>query len=313
MSQAVDRHIDALDGVSAATIANYRAISRAIATSTIGEIPVDVAERADVSSWIAHLEKSGRAEKTVRNYHALLSSSLARAVDDGLATRNVAHKVRVTRQARDEMVMLTPAEFAVLIDRVSDHYRPLIMWLYGTGMRLGEATAVRIADVHLWQTPATVTITRAWKREGKIGPPKTSAGRRTVSIPAPVVEAIRPLMDRQGDALLFVNANGDRVQQASLHDLWQRWIRDVTIDTRGNITHRTPALGKVPRIHSLRHSHASAMLGQGISLFDLSRRLGHSSISITADVYGHLMPEAQVHAERAASLTFGPTLARIEA
>ena len=314
VAQAVARHIDALAGVSAATISNYRAIHHRIADSPLGEMPLDVAERSDVAAWISGLEASGRAEKTIRNYHALVSSALARAVDDGLAVRNVAHKARIRRQAHEEMVMLTPAEFAVLIARVSPHYRPLVMWLYGTGMRLGEATAIRVGDVHVEQTPVTVTITRAWKRDGKIGPPKTDAGRRTLSIPMPVVDAVRPLMlDRPPSELLFVNTARTRVKQASLHDLWQRWIADVTVDTRGNVTRRTPALGKVPRIHSLRHSHAAAMLASGISLFDLSRRLGHSSISITADIYGHLMPEAQVHAERAAASTFVPSLAQIEA
>lgn len=107
---------------------------------------------------------------------------------------------------------------------------------------------------------------------------------------------------------MFVNTAGRRVLQASLHDLWQGWVRDFVV-RRGEVVPRLPRLGKAPRIHDLRHSHASAVLAAGISLFDLSRRLGHSSIKVTADTYGHLMPEAQVQAERAASLTFVPQVA----
>lgn len=313
VAQAVDRHIDALDGVRSATITNYRAIAAKIATDALGPMPLDAADRSDVAAWIARLEARGCAEKTVRNYHALLASSLARAVDDGLAVRNVAHKVKVTRREHDEMVFLTPAELAVLLARVTPYYRPLVMWLYGTGMRLGEVTALRVGDVHLEQTPVTVTVTRAWKREGILGPPKTDAGRRTLSVPGPVVDVIRPTLTRDPDALLFVNTAGRRIQQASLHDLWQGWIRDFDVDRSGTVTRRAPTLGKVPRIHSLRHSHAAAMLASGISIFDLSRRLGHSSINITADIYGHLMPEAQVHAERAAAAFFAPASPAIEA
>lgn len=303
VAEAVQRHVAAVD-VGDPTRANYAAMAQRIAAMPLGHMPLDVADRTDVQAFVAELGRT-RAEKTVRNYHALLSAALSRAVDDGLALRNVAHKVRVPRQAREEMCFLTPAEFDVLLGRVTAHYRPLIMWLYGTGMRLGEATAIRVGDVHLEQTPATVTVTRAWKRGGVIGPPKTAAGRRTLSIPRQVVAEIAPLMDRPPGELLFTNTAGRRVLQASLHDLWQGWIADVVL-VDGKAVKRMPALGKVPRIHDLRHSHAAAMLASGISTFDLSRRLGHSSINVTADIYGHLMPEAQVQAERAASLLFDP-------
>lgn len=109
--------------------------------------------------------------------------------------------------------------------------------------------------------------------------------------------------------LLFTNMAKRRIIQGSLHDLWQGWIDDQEwgrVDGQRAKVDRKPALGKVPRIHDLRHSHAAWMIGQGISLFELKQRLGHESIQTTADTYGHLLPEAQVQAERAAALAFGP-------
>jgi integrase len=305
VAEQVVRHIDALSGVQAASIAGYRTIARQLADTALGALPLDTATREDVAAWIRGQERAGSSAKTIKNRQALLSAALTRAVDDGLVPRNVAARARITRTERREMTFLTPGEFQVLLARATPHYRPLLMWLYGTGMRLGEATALRVSDVHLEFTPATVTVTRAWKRGGTLGPPKTAAGRRTLAIPRPVVEAIGPLLDREPDALLFTNTRGRRVLQASLHDLWQGWIADWTINGRtGARARRRPSLGKTPRIHDLRHSHAAFMIGQGVSLYDLKRRLGHESIQTTADTYGHLMPEAQVQAERASSLAF---------
>jgi integrase len=313
VAEQVDRHVDGLSGVSAATISGYRTIARQLAATALGSLPLDTATRDDVAAWVRDQERAGVAAKTVKNKQALLSAALTRAVDDGLVLRNVAARARIARTERREMTFLTPREFAVLLERATPHYRPLLVWLYGTGMRLGEATALRVSDVHLEFTPPTVTVTRAWKRGGELGPPKTAAGRRTIAIPAAAVEAVRPLLDRDPDALLFVNTAGRRILQATLHDLWQGWIADWRIDpTTGARTKRTPALGKRPRIHDLRHSHAAFMIGQGVSLYDLKQRLGHESIQTTADTYGHLMPEAQVQAERAASLAFAPTLPQLE-
>lgn len=313
LAEQVDRHIDGLSGSSRGTLDGYRTIARQLAATALGSLPLDTATRDDVAAWVRDQVRAGSAEKTIRNRHALVSAALTRAVDDGLVPRNVAARARIPRAERREMTFLTPREFAILLDRATPHYRPLLVWLYGTGMRLGEATALRVSDVHLEFTPPTVTVTRAWKRGGELGPPKTAAGRRTIALPAAVVEAVRPLLDRDPDALVFTNTAGRRILQASLHDLWQGWIADWRIDpTTGARAKRTPALGKRPRIHDLRHSHAAHMIGQGINLHDLKKRLGHESIQTTSDTYGHLMPEAQVQAERAASLAFATPLPQIE-
>lgn len=305
VAEQVRHHIDALSGVTAGTVSGYRAIADQIAASTLGPMPIDCVTRPDVSAWIRAQEQSGAASKTIRNRQSLLSAAFARAVDDELIARNPAHRAKIARTERREMVLLTPDEMRTLLARVTPHYRPLITTLFGTGLRLGEATALQVRDIHLEQSPPTLTVARAWKKGGMLGPPKTKKGRRTISLPDEVVTAIAPLLEgRAPTDLVFTNMAGRRVLQASLHDLWQGWIADDQWDqaTRTRIP-RVPALRKTPRLHDLRHGHASHMIGRGISVFDLQHRLGHESIQTTADVYGHLLPEAQITAARAASWT----------
>lgn len=304
VAEQIARHIDGLSGVQPDTVKDYRTIAAGIAATPLGNLPIDTVTRDDVARWVRDQQDKGAAAKTVRNRQAVLAAALTRAVDDDLIPKNPAKRARIARTERREMTVLTPAEFHVLLGRAAQHYRPLLMCLYGTGLRLGEATALQVGDVHLEHTPPTLTIARAWKRDGRVGPPKTKAGRRTISIPGPVVDAIKPLLaGKKPDELVFTNTAGRRILQASLHDLWQGWIADVVI-VKGEVAKRKPRLGKTPRIHDLRHSHASVMIAAGINLYDLRHRLGHESITTTADTYGHMLPEAQVQAERAASLAF---------
>lgn len=307
VAHQLTRHIDALTGVQPDTVRTYQTIARQIANEPLGALPLEALTRDDVAAWIRSQERSGASAKTIRNRQALLSAALQRAVEDGELAKNPAHRHRIARTERREMTYLTPAEFGILLERATPHYRPLLLTLYGTGLRLGEATALQVRDLSLGHVPPTLTVARAWKNGGALGPPKTKAGRRTISIPTQVVDAILPLLAGKAPTdLVFTNTAGRRILQASLHDLWQAWIADAEFDRRtGTVRRRTPALGKSPRIHDLRHSHASIMLGNGVSLFDLKHRLGHESITTTADTYGHLLPEAQVQAERAASLALG--------
>lgn len=306
VSDALTRYIDGLSGVQPFTITTYRTIAAQIADLPLGHLGLEDVTRDDVAAWVRVQEAAGVASKTIKNRQSLLSTALARAVDDELITRNPAHRAKISRTERREMTFLTPAEFQVLIARVTPHYRPFIITLYGTGLRFGEATALRVSDLHLDDTPATLTVSRAWKKASGLGAPKSAAGRRTIALPGAVVEQLRTVTKgRAPGDLVFVNLAGRRILQATLHDNWQTWIEDTVIDrtTRERVP-RLPQIGKRPRVHDLRHSHASYMIAAGMSLFDLKQRMGHESITTTSDTYGHLMPEAQVQAARAAALAF---------
>lgn len=292
VAQQLARHIENQPGITDGTRETYRLIARQIGASALGPMPLDCVTRDDVAAWIRSQETAGSASKTIRNRQGLLSAAMRRAVEDGLINRNPAHRMRIVRTERKEMTFLTPVEFTALLAAAPAHYRPFLMALFGTGLRFGELTALRPRDLSLNDTPPTLTVARAWKHGGGYGPPKTSKGRRTISLPKALVDEIRPLtIGKRPDDLVFTNMAGARVRKDTLHAQWKTWIAKSGIE-------------KSPRIHDLRHSHASWMIGQGVSLFDLRQQLGHESIQTTADIYGHLLPEAQAQAERAAALAF---------
>jgi hypothetical protein len=113
--------------------------------------------------------------------------------------------------------------------------------------------------------------------------PKTAAGRRTVPLPGLIVEVLDQHVSRYGlareaDALVFSAPRGGRLHAANWHK--RAWLPA-----------RRAAGWPTLRFHNLRHSAVPLWIAMGANLLQVSRWLGHSTVQITADVYGHLFPE----------------------
>ena len=307
-------HLTKLGGsCTPGTVAEYRRVAARTWLPRLGPLPLDAIDRDMVDDWITAQRavetlrsKQARARaltaqakgstdpipsprtytpKSIAEAHSILSAVLQRAVDDELLTRNIAKGAALPSDAeRLEMVILTENEFVTLFDALPDRWRPLVGLLYGTGLRWGEATALTPGDLDLDGVTPVLRVTRAWKKGEAgvyLGGPKTRRGRRTVAIPAQLVPALRDLTrGRPADALLFTAVGGGRVSGQKFHDrVWKPAL------VRSGISKR-------PRVHDLRHTHASLMIARGMDLLQLQHRLGHESLKVTGDTYGHLMPDA---------------------
>ncbi|MGC0239489.1 tyrosine-type recombinase/integrase [Arthrobacter sp. SD76] len=259
--------------------------------NTIGHIPVDEFGYRDVMRWVKALSVDGVAPKSIKNIHGLLSAAMKTAELLGYISRNPCRGVALptVERAEDDALFLTHAEFSLLIVGMPPQYKTLVQFMVMTGARFGEATALRVADIDLLSKPPTARINKAWKRDGQsryyMGPTKTRAGRRTIGLNPTLVDLLVPLVaSRPGSELLFTTPSGQRIAHKPF---WQHhWVPAVRAAQAQGLT-------KAPRIHDLRHTHASWLLQNGgISLFALSRRLGHASVRTTEQVYGHLMPQA---------------------
>jgi integrase len=204
--------------------------------------------------------------------------------------------------------LLSTAEVGLILAQLTPWYRPFVRFLVGTGLRWGEATALQISDVVLDGPTPSVRVIRAWKRGGDgrpyLGTPKTKRSRRTVSLPDSLVADLRELCAGRGSGeFVFVNTQGGPVLNASF---WPKhWSKAIAaaqnpVDASGAPDPSAPRLTKSPRIHDLRHTHASWLIAQGTDLFVVQRRLGHESITTTMDRYTHLLPEQQISAAAAA-------------
>jgi integrase len=199
---------------------------------------------------------------------------------------------------RKEGRALTPAQAKNLLDTASgDRLHALYVTMLYLGLRPGEALGLTWSAVDL--PSGVLTVIRSLKREGTklmLGDVKTAKSRRSVNLPAPVKNALRQQRKRQAKDrlaagsgwtdldLVFANEVGTPIDPSNLR-------RDFkAVCERAGLGHWHP--------HELRHSAVSLMLGQGVPLEVVADIVGHSSIRMTADVYGHIRaPQRQAAAK----------------
>lgn len=281
----------------------------------LNTLPLDEIGAEDVTLWLGDRHDADLAPKTIRNLHGFASSLFVQALAQhpplvqwnpfvGRLPDHASVKV-------EEMVFLTPQEAAFLLRYVRAEYLGLIRFLFGTGLRFGEATALTVGDVDLLGRRKALTVTKAWKRVGTaewmVGEPKTKRSRRTLALSHELVLLLaEATAGKRGSELVFSRPDGARLPHT---EVWKRgWAPAVG---RANVcdVHYAPqrdgrgkrptmpepcdcagTLGKVPRIHDARHSHISWLIADGHDLASISKRVGHSSTKVTTDRYGHLDP-----------------------
>jgi integrase len=321
VAQWCTRHIEALSGTQPDTIEKYKAYVRND-LGALGALPVDAVTHEDVARWVnAMAKKTWRgkptAGKTIKNKHGFLSAAFARAETQGLVPSNPCKGTRMPRTVTEPMTFLTHDEYTRFLGCFTPYWQPLVEFLFSTGLRWGEATALQIGEVDLER--AAVTVARAWKRGRVLGVPKSSKSRRTVALSPETVDLLAPLIrGRRGDAYVFRNQLGGPVRHQTFTDnAWQPAVRLANAepaqrdggkrvarrrDSAGElITPLDPPLGKRPRIHDARHTNASWLLGDGVPINYVQAHLGHESITTTVDRYGHVMPAAQTAVRAAIS------------
>jgi len=241
---------------------------------------------------------------TVRRVHATLRSALSDAKRRRLISYNPAVDVALPKTSRPKVRPWEPGELGKFLDHAaSDRLGVLFEVMAASGLRRGEACGLRWADVDLERGRLVVRQqVVVIGHELRFGPPKTASGD------ARVVD----LDDGTVGALL-----GHRLAQDTERAEWGQAYADhglVFARENGEPLHPetvTKRFGKLAagaglravRLHDLRHGQASLMLAAGVPLAVVSKRLGHSSVSITSDTYSHLLEGVgREAAERAAAL-----------
>ncbi|HHX45975.1 MAG TPA: site-specific integrase [Brevibacterium sp.] len=242
-------------------------------------------------------EEGGLSAGTVRRIHATLLSALNSAVRRGLVESNPAEQVELPVPGKAELNTWTAGHARQFLQHVrGDRWSVLYRLLLVTGMRRGEVLSLRWSDLDLAR--AVVVIRRQLVLVGTDmveGPPKSSSGRRAV------------VLDDQTRLDLIFHSLSEAAQRDVGPD-------DLVFHVEGQPLHpgfvsrhflklsRQAGLPRI-RLHDLRHTSASLGLAAGESLVEVSRRLGHSSIGITADVYTHVDTDlARNSAQRRAAL-----------
>lgn len=309
------------------TLVDYQRILMRRILPKLGTLPLTGVTREVVQGWIAWLRtqrtRSGAplSAQTVRRAHGVLHSLLAAAVPEWFEVNPAARRPGERRNAglpktvRYEALFLTKEELGMVVRACPPQIRDLVVTLAGTGLRLGEALALRVEDVAIGaQGRGTIRVRRALKRDGSIGTPKSARSRRDVSLSRELAALLAErISGKPRHALVFPAPRGGFWHSGNLH---QRYWQPSIASARRCLKH-PPALPpkprsgprrkwrsdevstcecptrlhRAPRIHDLRHSHVSWLIEAGWDITRISRRVGHESITTTVDIYGHLWQE----------------------
>jgi integrase len=248
----------------------------------------------DVGIGTRRTPRQPLAPKSIRNTHGLLHRILDAAVGERLIRINPATGTSLPRKVHHEMRFLNPPEMARLLAACPEDYRPLVLLFLATGLRYGEAVALRAGDVDLMEGKVRVTRSMHHGAGGQVHfvEPKSEQSRRTVTIPMDVALALAgTAAGKEREELMFCRADGQHLTRTFRQLHWPK-IRDAAGLTG-------------LRIHDLRHTHAAMLISDGRPLTAIQRRMGHSSIKVTSDLYGHLMPEVDSGILAAVSASLG--------
>jgi integrase len=256
-----------------------------------------------------------RSPAMVRKILTSLGSILADAQERGLVAQNVVRGLRSGRRGKDAnrrrngklkvgVDIPTPDEIRAIIAQLDQNarWRPLLLTAIFTGLRASELRGLRWSDVNLKR--GELHVRQRADRYNKIGLPKSDAGERAVPLAPMSINALRAwkLACPKGDLdLVFPNGKG-AVEDYS--NIIKRGLRPIEI-AAGVVTKAGKA--KYPGLHALRHFYASWCINRRIDgglelpLKVVQARLGHTSIQMTADRYGHLFPSTDDGAELAAA------------
>lgn len=305
MNEWAEDYIATLTKASDGTKHGYRRDWANMFGSQIGSLPLTHVTRRDISLAVNHLATKGKrngqgySDKSMQNAFTNLTAMLDRAVYDKIIPANPCETIELaerTSHKTDEMFLFTLDEYDRFVEAFHPHYRPLVETIAGTGASWGEVEALEVSDVDLDKAMLRITKAAKWdtsKSKRDIGPTKTRNRKRTVTMPPETVEALRPIVEgRPRNARLFTAVKGGPLRHKTFWIEWVRACDKIGLDPRP----RGP--------HDLRHSHASWLIALGIPLPVIQKRLGHHSITVTVDIYGHLSPDIQRAAADAASLFF---------
>lgn len=257
----------------------------------IGGRPLGSVLRADCRRVLVACRDKKLKVSSLQGVQRTLSAVLSQAVEDGFLTANPAFRmgrhVRKGDEPRREIHPLTREEAFVFLDTVEkdwpEHYAFFLCALR-TGMRLGELLALQWGDVDLQGRFIEVQRNLV---SGKLTTPKNRKRRRV-----DVSNALAETLERH---LVAAKAAMLKAGKGEL-SVWVFTNRDGGPLDGDNIRRRVfqPALAKAKlrhvRVHDLRHTYASLLIQNGESLAYIRDQLGHSSIQVTVDIYGHLVP-----------------------
>ena len=281
------------------TYERYEEVIRLHLVPVLGKHQLQKLSAQHVQAFYARKLKEGLSPSTVIYYHSVLHNALATAVKWGLVARNVCDLVTPPRKARFEIQPFTAEQVQRFLAASRGHkWEALFTLALATGMRQGELLGLKWQDINF--ATGTLQVRRVLTRIPREGPgvrvfreeePKTEKSRRSITIASMALEALRQHRVRQLETKLragplwqdhdyvFCTLTGTYLRPNHVVDEFKKLLKKAGL----------PGI----RFHDLRHSAATLLLSLGVHAKVVQEMLGHTQISMTMDIYSHVLPSMQ--------------------
>ena len=304
---------DAEDRLEAATVKSYQQHLDDHIVPFIGQVKLSQFTVPLAREFMDKLRSQGRSPDMIKRVIGDLGSILADAQERGWVAQNVVRSLSHRKKRREAerrqnhklkvgVDIPSPDEIRAIVSKLEGRWRPLLLTAIFTGLRASELRGLRWDDVDLKK--AELHVRQRADKFNTIGKPKSAAGQRTVPLPPIVVNTLREwkLVCPKSELGLVFPTGAGQIEYHS--NIVTRGLAPAQV-AAGVVTKDGEA--KYTGLHALRHFYASWCInrkedgGLGLPLKTVQHRLGHSTIQMTADVYGHLFPSSDDGAELAAA------------
>jgi len=267
-----------------------------LAGSSLGQMPLKEIRPLHLTRFFSALSSASMSDSTRRNIYTVARALFEDAVSDGLIAKNPMLTVKRPRATRMEARYLTSDQVSQVLGELegSKHLLPIAL-IAVTGIRRGEALGLEWENIDFEKKVIKVRATLN-RVDGKLvrTEPKTQNSRRDIALTEQALRMLKTQKLQQAQERLKAGANwnptgfvfttesGGPVDGRNLLRSFQGACMRLGIEGMG--------------IHGLRHFAATLLLDSQVPMLVVSRILGHSSLAITADIYGHVIEETARHA-----------------
>lgn len=249
----------------------------------LGARKLSAVTTADLQALVDRWQGQGTPGSTIRNRIMPLRAIYRRSRSRGELTMNPTRDLELPAVRPEEVQVVSARDAAKLIAALSVEDRPIWATALYAGLRYGELRALRWRAVDF--AAGTIHVLESWDPAAGSIEPKTRTSRRATPMPKLLRDVLLEHGQRQGDraedTLVFGQADGMPFSSGTLY-------------RRADAAWRQAGLTGRLRLHQARHSYASYLIAAGANPKAISTFMGHSSINVTFDLYGHLMPGTAV-------------------